>query len=417
MRRHLRVSLCLFLLLGTPLAAAAQDVALTNATVIDGTGAAPQSGVTLVMRDGRIANLGPQVRPPVGATVVDVRGKFVTPGIINAHGHVGENRNPQLRQYALYGVTTTTSMSRDPDDIVGFKSAQKRGDLRGARILTVKQRFSTLPAEIMPTLTPEAARARVDEIAPAADFIKVWIDAQGGAVPKLTEPFVAAVFEQARKHRKTTMAHIVTAADARAMVGLGVNILVHNVRDREIETDFLDTLKQKNVSVVSTLAREESMFVYADKPAWLSDPFFTKGLRGDQPAKLAGKIAEQAALPNLPALRRALDLDKINLKKLVDAGVRVALGTDSGGDPNRFFIQGWAEHRQMELMVDAGLTTMQVIQAFSKGSSEALRIDNEYGTLAKGKAADLLVLSRNPLDDIRNMRSIEAVYLGGRRFQ
>ena len=97
--------------------------------------------------------------------------------------------------------------------------------------------------------------------------------------------------------------------------------------------------------------------------------------------------------------------------------MRVALGTDSGGDPNRFFIQGWAEHRQMELMVDAGLTPMQVIQAFSKGSSEALRIDKEFGTLAKGKAADLLVLDRNPLDDIRNMRSIDAVYLGGRRFQ
>ena len=407
----------LLLVLGTALAAAAQDVALTNATVIDGTGAAPQSGITLLMRNGRIADLGPRVRPPEGTTVVDASGKFVTPGIINAHGHVGANRNPQLRQYALYGVTTTTSMSRDPDDIVGFKAAQKRGDLRGARILTVKQRFSTLPAEIMTTLTPEAARARVDEIAPAADFIKVWIDAQGGAVPKLTEPFVAAVFEQARKHGKTTMAHIVTAADARAMVNLGVNILVHNVRDVEIEADFLDTLKQKNVSVVSTLAREESMFVYGDRPAWLSDPFFTRGLRGDQPARLAAKSTEQAALPNLPALRRALELDKTNLKKLVDAGVRVALGTDSGGDPNRFFIQGWAEHRQMELMVDAGLTPMQVIQAFSKGSAETLRIDRDFGTLAKGKAADLLVLDRNPLDDIRNMRSISAVYLGGRRFQ
>ena len=417
MRRHSRVSLCFFIACACAVGAQAQDVALTNATLIDGTGAEPRAGITLLMRNGRIADLGPRVRPPEGTTVVDASGKFVTPGIINAHGHVGANRNPQLRQYALYGVTTTTSMSRDPDDIVGFKVAQKRGDLRGARILTVKQRFSTLPAEIMTTLTPEAARARVDEIAPAADFIKVWIDAQGGAVPKLTEPFVAAVFEQARKHRKTTMAHIVTLADARAMVGLGVDILVHNVRDVEIEADFLDTLKQKNVSVVSTLAREESMFVYGDRPAWLSDPFFTRGLRGDQPAKLAAKSTEQAALPNLSALRRALELDKANLKKLVDAGVRVALGTDSGGDPNRFFIQGWAEHRQMELMVDAGLTPMQVIQAFSKGSAEALRIDRDFGTLAKGKVADLLVLNRNPLDDIRNMRSISAVYLGGRRFQ
>lgn len=409
--------LCLAFVFGLACGARAQDIVLTNATLIDGTGAPPRAGVTIVMRDGRIADIGPQVKPLAGATVIDVGGKFVTPGIINAHGHVGENRDPQLRQYAQYGVTTTTSMSRDPDDIIAFKAGQRRGDLWGARILSVKRRFSTLPAEIVPGLTPEAARATVDEIAPSADFIKVWIDAQGGAVPKLGVPVVAAVFEQARKHGKPTMAHIVTEADARAMVNLGVNILVHDVRDRVISPDFVAVLKQKDVSVVGTLARDEAMFVYADKPAWLSDPFFLKGLRGEQPARLAAKTAEQAALPNLAALRRSFEFDRINIKRLVDAGVRVALGTDSGGDPNRFFIQGWAEHRQMELMVGAGLMPMQVIQAFSKGSSEALRIDRDFGTLEKGKAADLLVLDRNPQDDIRNMRSINSVYLGGRRFQ
>jgi imidazolonepropionase-like amidohydrolase len=407
----------LLLVLCAVLSATAQDVLLINATLIDGTGAPARGGVTIVMRDGRIADIGAQVRPPTGAIVVDLRGKFVTPGIINAHGHVGEKRDPQLRQYALYGVTTTTSMSRDPDDIVAFKAAQRQGDLRGSRILTVKRRFSTLPAEIVRGLTPEAARATVDEIAPAADFVKVWIDAQGGTVPKLASPVVAAIFDQAREHRKPTMAHIVTAADAAEMVGLGVDVLVHNVRDREIEPELIDRLRRRDVSVISTLAREESMFVYGDRPAWLADPFFTRGLRGEQSSRLSARSAEQAALPNLPALRRALQIDQLNLKKLVDAGVRVALGTDSGGDPNRFFIQGWAEHRQMELMVAAGLTPAQVIRAFSQGAAETLRIDKEFGTLEKGKAADLLVLERNPLDDIRNMRSIDSVYLGGRRFQ
>ena len=102
---------------------------------------------------------------------------------------------------------------------------------------------------------------------------------------------------------------------------------------------------------------------------------------------------------------------------MTDAGVRVALGTDSGGALDRFFIQGFAEHRQMQLMTEAGLTPMQVIQAFSKGASETLRIDRDFGTLLRGKAADLLVLGRNPLDDITNMRGIEAVYLGGRKFE
>lgn len=97
--------------------------------------------------------------------------------------------------------------------------------------------------------------------------------------------------------------------------------------------------------------------------------------------------------------------------------MRIGLGTDCRGDPYRFFIQGYFEHRQMELMVQAGLTPLQVIQSFSKGASEVLGIDKEFGTLATGKAADLLVLEKNPLDNIVNMRSIRAIYLGGRKFE
>src|SRR4029453_13797016 len=285
----------------------------------------------------------------------------------------------QLRQYALYGVTTTTSMANDPDDIAQFKEQQKRGDLRGSRILTVKYRFSTLPQPGPVIMTPEEARAKVDEIvAKGADYIKVWVDRQDGRVPKLTPEFCAAVFEQARKHGKVTMAHIVEYDDAKRMVelgadilvhngrdrprgGVGAYILVHNVRDRPLDGDFIAALKRKNVSVVPTLAREEFLFVYGQSPTWLQDPFFLKGLRGDQAAGLPAKVEQLARASNLPTLRQSFETDRVNLKKLVDAGVRVALGPDSGGDPQRYFIQGFAEHHQMELMVDAGLTPMQVI--------------------------------------------------------
>ena len=173
-----------------------------------------------------------------------------------------------------------------------------------------------------------------------------------------------------------------------------------------------------NVSVISTLMREEAMFVYGESPPWIDDGFFRKGLSAERLAVLkTTKKAEQASDPELARNKRALAIDMINLKKLSAAGVRIALGTDSGGDPNRFFIQGFFEHRQMELMVRAGLTQMQVIQAFSKGASETLGIDRDFGTLAKGKAADLLVLAKNPLEDIANMRTIHTVYLGGRKFE
>jgi imidazolonepropionase-like amidohydrolase len=170
--------------------------------------------------------------------------------------------------------------------------------------------------------------------------------------------------------------------------------------------------------VISTLAREEAMFVFADEPTFIDTQFFQKGLSAERLAQLrTRKRDEQRRDPAGPANRRAFEIDKINLKKLSDAGVRIALGTDSGGDLNRFFIQGFFEHRQMELMVEAGLTPMQVIQAFSKNASEALGIDKEFGTLAVGKAADLLLIAKNPLDDIANMHDIATVYLGGKPFE
>ena len=402
--------------------ASAQVTVLTHATLIDGTGAAPQNDATLVMENGHIRDLGPssKIVAPSGATILDLTGKFVVPGIINAHGHVGADRDPELRQYALYGVTTTTNMAFDADDIVAYKAEQKRGNLHGARILTVKYRFMSAPfTPGSEYKTPEEARAKVDEIvAKGADFVKVWIDSQNGKLVKLTPEFCAAVLDQARKHGKITMAHVYEYADAKMIVDQGVNILAHNVRDQEMDADFIATLKRRNVSVISTLSREEGLFVYGEAPAWIDDPFFRKGLSAERFARLkAEKRDEQAKDPERARNKRAFAIDKINLKKLSAAGVRIALGTDSGGAADRYFIQGFFEQRQMVLMVDAGLTPMQVIQAFSKGASEALGIDQEFGTLGKGKAADLLVLEKSPLDDIANMRAIQEVYLGGKKFE
>jgi len=405
--------------------AAAEVTVLANVNLIDGSGAPPRNDVSILMEKGRIRDIvqANSFVPPVNTEirVVDALGKFVVPGIINAHGHVGPPpRDPQLRQYALYGVTTTTSMYFDEDDIVEFKDRQRAGELRGARILTVKYRFMSPPfipgSEVK---TPEEARAKVNEIvAHGADFVKVWIDAGSGRFPKLSREFCAAVLDQAHRHGKITIAHVFEYADAKMIVDEGVNILAHNVRDTMIEDDFIARLKSRNVTVISTLAREEAMFGFADAPAYIDTPFFRQGLSAERLALLKTiKRDEQRKDPQQAFYRRAFEIDKINLKKLVEAGVRIAFGTDSGGDPNRFFIQGFFEHRQMELMRDAGLTPMQIIQSFSKNASEALGIDKDFGAIATGKAADLLLLSKNPLEDIVNMRSIEAVYLGGKQFQ
>src|SRR5262249_31412431 len=148
-----------------------------------------------------------------------------------------------------------------------------------------------------------------------------------------------------------TLAHVYEHADAVRVVEQGANVLAHNVRDREIDAGLVEMLKRNNVSVISTLAREEAMFAYGQAPAWVDDPFFRRGVPPEHVETIkTKKRAEQAGDPNLARYQRALEIDRINLKKLADAGVRIALGTDSGGAVDRYFIQGWFEHRQMELM-------------------------------------------------------------------
>ena len=289
--------------------ATAQVIVLTRATVIDGTGTGAQKDFTIIMENGRIRDIGPSSKTPApaGATVLDLSGKFIAPGIINAHGHVGAKTEPQLRQYALYGVITVTSMQTDPDEVVQVREAQKRGELRGARVSTIKYRFGFAPDPEV--VTPEQARAKVDQtVAAGADYIKIWVDSLFGTRVKLTPEFCAAVLEQARKHGKLTFAHIYELADAKMLVERGLNVLAHNVRDREVDGEFISLLKQRNVTLIPTLVRDELLFVYGDAPAWIDDPFFLKFVPPERLTVLktkvrGGPVEKPAASPDQSGLR------------------------------------------------------------------------------------------------------------------
>ena len=423
-----------------PFAAHAQRVTvIEHAVLIDGSGGAPLHDAALLLENGRIARIAPSgmIEAPADAERIDASGKTVIPGMINLHGHVGltkglvqaqenytrANAVENLRTYAAYGVTTTTSMGTDLDLIVGIGEAIDGGKLTGtARVVSALQGFTVpngypthapgVKGLAQETASAEDARKRVDVLAgKGARIVKMWVDGHHGTFDKLTPDLYGAIIDQAHKRGLIAAAHLYEMEDAKGLVDAGLDAIVHSVRDKEVDAGLIRRLLAKNVIYAPTLTREKSTFAYADGPAWLDDPFFANRVDAALSAALRTDLREaQAKDPERQINIDGFHMAMRNLKKLADAGVRIGFGTDTG-PPGRF--PGYFEHWEAELMVEAGLTPMQVIRSFSKNASEALRIDRERGTLAEGKYADLILLNKNPLGNIRNLREMEAVFIGG----
>jgi imidazolonepropionase-like amidohydrolase len=388
----------------------AQVMVLSHATVIDGTGRAPLPNTSIVIERGRIATIGPaaKVRTPPGAEVVDLSGQTIIPGIIDLHTHIGIDTPAKVRMFALYGVTSVIGMGGDGDEVLKIREAQRRGDIQGARIYTVQQRFEFEKGGA------EQARAMVDALADKhADAVKVVIDDRRGKAVRLPREFAAAVVVEAHKKHLKALAHIHDYDDAKFLLDKNIDMLAHQIRNREVDDALISEMKQKRTAVTSTLTRELSDYVYADSPEWLADPLLAKWMPAQRIVQARTELKQrQAGNPEIELNRKDFEFATKNLRKMFQSGVRIAFGTDSGNGPPRF--EGYFDHLEMQLMVKyGGMTPMQVIQAFSKTNSEILGIDKDYGTLAQGKVADLLVLDKNPMDDISNTETLRAVYIGG----
>jgi imidazolonepropionase-like amidohydrolase len=399
---------------------AAPIAAYVGARLIDGSGREPVEDAALVVQRGRILAVGQRggVVIPQGAELVDLSGKTIIPGLINAHGHVGDTRGleaghyseenvlEQLRLNARYGITTVMSLGGDGEPSVRLRDAQDTVSLDRARIYVA--------GAVVTADTPEAARQQVDQnVALRADIIKIRVDDNLGTSRKMPPEVYRAVIDQAHQHGKRVAAHVFYLADAKDLLRSGVDLIAHSVRDDDVDTDLYTLLKQRDVCYVPTLMREVSTYVYESRPAFFGDPFFqreadTAVVRTlSDPRRQARLKTDRAA----QAYKRALAVAKKNLKGLFDAGVKIAMGTDTG-PPARF--QGYFEHLELEQMVDAGLTPMQALVAATGNAASCLQLTG-VGTLERGKWADFVVLQADPLKDIRNTKSVESVWVAGNR--
>lgn len=405
--------------LGSTACAAPGTIAFVGARLIDGTGTAPIEDAVLVATDGRIVAVGPAASTPVpeGAQRIDVSGKTLIPGLINTHGHVGDvlglesghyDRGNVLRQlalYARYGVTTVNSLG--DDEFEGFEIRNDTNPLYidHARLLVAG-----------PVLAPETVEQAIRAVNGVADqsanYVKIRVDDNLGRTAKMAPDIYTTIAQESEKRGIPLAVHTYTLEDTKATLAAGADLIAHSVRDVEVDAPFMNAMKAADVCYVPTLTRELSTFVYESEPAFFSDPFFLRDADPAIVAALREPERQQRMRDNASAQHyknNALPMALRNLKTLQDNGVKVAMGTDSG-PATRF--QGYFEHLEMSMMVEAGLSPMQVLQSATQVAAQCLGL-NYLGTLEPGKWADVLVLERNPLEDITNTRSLSQVWIAG----
>ena len=396
------------------------SIAFVGARIIDGTMAAPIEDGVVVITDGRIRTVGPRsaVTLPAGAQIIDVAGKTIMPGLINAHGHVGgtlglesghyntDNLLRQLGLYARYGVTTVNSLGGDEEQGFALRNEQFDQSLERARIYVA--------GSVVVGDSEAEIRAEVNRNADmGANFIKVRIDDELGTAEKMPRNIFDALVDQAHIRRLPVAAHLFYLDDAKYILNSGADLVAHSVRDLPVDDKFIDLINAKGVCYIPTLTREVSTFVYESEPEFFSDPYF---LKEAEPAILEQlKSPErQTRMQNSRAAagyKIALEVAMANVKALNDGGVRIAMGTDTG-PPARF--QGYFEHMEMQMMVDAGMSPIEAIRASTGIAADCMGMGN-IGTLEPGKWGDLLVLDANPAEDIANSKTISSVWIAGNR--
>jgi len=425
-------------------------LALVGATLIDGTGATPIPDSVVVFQGDRILAAGPRalVGVPKGARVIDAKGKWLIPGLVDAHVHFFQSGGlytrpdvidlrdrvpyqqeletirrhlPQtFRRYLCSGVTAVVDVGGPMwnfkvREMASTAEAAPRVAVAGPLVSTVsRDQFGDDPP-ILRADTPEDARAFVrQQLARKPDLVKIWFIRRPDQKLEDATAIARATIEEAHAGGVRVAVHATELETAKTAVDAGADILVHSVMDQPVDDEFIEMLKQRDVIYTTTLVVFEGYGKVFTQDVQLTDIDRACG----DPAIVA-TWADMAEVPpekrpGRPArLDRSLENLRTNLKRLQEAGVTIAAGTDAG---NIGTLHGPAIHREFELMAEAGLTPMQILVAATRNAARVFSPDPKFGTIEPGKLADLVLLDADPLADIRNARRIHTVIKGGRLF-
>lgn len=411
--------------------------AVRNARLFTGSGMSEPS--TMLLEGGRITAVSAGAAElPAGVQAVDMAGRFIAPGLNSAHVHVGhvvgiesgigfytrERVEAQLELYAAFGITQVSALGMSPPLFYELRRESQAGRMGGATLFGAgpgvgvtdgappAKPMNLSDEQVSRPRTPAEARAVVDEIAEAGvDQIKVWIEDMDGKLPMMSPEIVQASVEAAHRHNLPAVAHVHDIAHARLAIESGVDVLGHGVRDEPVDDDMLAKMRQGGVRYIPTIQIDEAEYIYADRPELADDPFFKAAAPEAFRARMADDAWREAQAKKGEKNRASVAMNKQNLARLHAAGITIGMGTDSGATPMR--IPGFAEHRELALMVEAGLSAADALRVATEGSAVVYG-QTDRGVLRAGAPADFVVLEADPTADIANMARIASVWKGGR---
>jgi len=386
---------------------------IENVRVFDGTSTIPRT--TVVLRDGTIRAVGAGARAPAGATIVDGRGKTLLPGFIDAHTH---SYGEALVDALVMGVTTELEMFGDPEFAAAVRAEQAAGrgdgwaDVFTAGIMvTAPGGHGTQYGWPIPTITtPDSAQAFVDaRLAEGSDFIKIVHDdvsTFGRMKPTVDRSTLAALVVAAHARGKLAVVHIGDLADARRAVDVGADGLVHLFLDSLPDAAFAELAARRNAFVVPTLTVLETASGGSGGSALASDAQLAPYISADNVANLKLRFTLPVA-PGLAGYAAAV----ATVRRLKAAGVPILAGTDA---PNPGTAHGASMHRELELLVQAGLTPAEALRAATSAPAKAFRLVDR-GRVVVGLRADLVLVNGDPTADILATRDVAAVWKRGVR--
>ena len=392
---------------------------IRNVRVFDGETVAERQ--TVVISQGTISALGAgsNVTVSAGAQEVEGEGRTLLPGLMDAHVHLPLFGSDQaLQQNLTFGVTTTVVMWAAPTLVSRMKELEAADRPDVAAVLTAGT-GATAPGghptrmdpqgRLIPTLSaPSEAEAFVAaRIAEGSDFIKIIYDdtrdSPGGKVPTLNGEIVAAIVRAAHARGRIAVAHIGNEEYARGAIAAGVDGLAHLFLGAEVSADFGQFAASRGVFVIPTLSVLYSSCGRPDGPSFLTEADTMKYV----------KPQFRGLLEMTPDWKVSCDAAPQAIRQLVAAKVPVLAGTDA---PAPGLAYGASLHKELEHLVDAGLTPTAALAAATSAIARAFRL-NDRGRIRTGMRADLLLVDGDPSKQIRDTRNVVAIWKRGVRVQ